>query len=106
MAWGFKKRIRIAPGLHVNIGKTGVSARAGNRFGGVTAGTSGARASANIPGTGLSVRKDLGKGAKSEPADATQRPAHRSRSRFGNIVFLTLIVIAGGATGVFLVEVF
>ena len=74
MAWGFKKRIKIAPGLHVNIGKRGVSARVGGRVAGVTVGSDGTKVSANLPGTGLSVRKKISGGRSRTPPAAVAAP--------------------------------
>lgn len=53
MPFRFFQRIRIAPGLTLNLSKGGVSMSAGPRGARVTAGTSGTRATAGLPGTGL-----------------------------------------------------
>lgn len=96
MNFAFKKRIKIAPGLHINIGKRGVSARVGGRVAGVTVGTSGARASANIPGTGVSFRHTISGPSKSSVADPdlmadqTETP---SRSRLWRYFISALIGI-------------
>lgn len=78
MSWGFKKRIKLAPGLTLNIGKKSVSARIGNRVAGVTAGTKGARVSANLPGTGLSVQKRLT--ANTPASDQNPKQAHHAET--------------------------
>ena len=59
MALRFRKSIRIAPGVRVNIGKSGVSATIGPRGASINIGGKGVHANAGIPGTGLSVRKKL-----------------------------------------------
>ncbi len=64
MAIRFRRTVRIAPGLKLNIGKKSASVRIGGKSAGYTIGTSGRTASASIPGTGLgaSSRKRQGKG--------------------------------------------
>ncbi|WP_439861790.1 DUF4236 domain-containing protein [Pseudomonas sp. MBLB4136] len=59
MAFRFQRRIKIAPGLRLNISKGGVSVSAGPRGASVTAGKRGLFASVGLPGTGLSYRQRL-----------------------------------------------
>lgn len=55
MGFRFQKRIKIAPGVRLNISKKGLSSVTVGRNGAnVTVGRNGARANAGIPGTGLS----------------------------------------------------
>jgi tetratricopeptide (TPR) repeat protein len=53
MPFRFFRRLRIAPGLTLNVSKRGASVSAGRRGARVTAGTSGTRATAGLTGTGL-----------------------------------------------------
>ena len=53
MPFRFFQRIRIAPGLTLNLSKGGVSVSAGPRGAKFTVGTSGTRATVGLPGTGL-----------------------------------------------------
>jgi hypothetical protein len=50
----FRRSIRIVPGLRLNVGRRGLSASVGGREGHVSAGTGGVRATAILPGTGIS----------------------------------------------------
>jgi hypothetical protein len=59
MALRFRRTMKIAPGVRLNLTKTGVSARVGPRGAGVTVGTSGTTVSAGIPGTGLHVSEKV-----------------------------------------------
>lgn len=59
MAWQFRKRIKIAPGLFINLSKGGVSATIGTRGASVTMGKNGATLNTSIPGTGLYKRTKL-----------------------------------------------
>jgi hypothetical protein len=54
MGFRFQRRIRIVPGLHLNLSKFGVSASVGRRGSWLTFGPRGTRATVGIPGTGLS----------------------------------------------------
>ena len=53
MPFRFFQRIRIAPGLRLNLSKGGISLSAGPRGAQVTVGTSGTRATVGLPGSGL-----------------------------------------------------
>lgn len=59
MASRFQKRIKIAPGIRLNLSLGGVSMSAGPRGTSVTVGKDGVYGNAGIPGTGLSYRKKL-----------------------------------------------
>ncbi|RBA61313.1 hypothetical protein DQ403_04940 [Stutzerimonas zhaodongensis] len=50
----FQKRITLAPGIRLNISKSGVSASFGPRGLSVTAGKRGTSLNLGLPGTGLS----------------------------------------------------
>lgn len=54
MGFRFRKSIKIAPGISLNIGKKGISASIGPRGAKITVGTRGTRATVGLPGTGLS----------------------------------------------------
>ncbi|MEX0627067.1 MAG: DUF4236 domain-containing protein [Cucumibacter sp.] len=55
MAIRFRRSLKIAPGLRLNIGKRSASVRLGPKNLGATFGTTGRTYSASIPGTGLGV---------------------------------------------------
>jgi len=56
MGWGFRKSIKIAPGVRINLSKKGVSASLGTK--GLTYNTRG-RVTASIPGTGIRYTQNL-----------------------------------------------
>jgi hypothetical protein len=58
----FQKRIRILPGLRINLSKSGASASVGPRGADVNIGRHGVTTNAGIPGTGLSYRQKVGRG--------------------------------------------
>lgn len=77
MALRFRRSVKIAPGLRLNVGKRGVSVSAGVRGARLTVGSSGVYGSAGIPGSGLSMRGKLsGRGqptrAQSSTAESLQ----------------------------------
>lgn len=59
MGLRYRKRIKIAPGLSVNISKSGVSTSIGRNGATLNVGKQGARATVGIPGTGLSYSQRL-----------------------------------------------
>ena len=63
MSFRFFNRVRIAPGLTLNLSKTGASVSAGPRGAKFTVGTSGSRATVGLPGSGLfyTVSNPVGK---------------------------------------------
>lgn len=81
MAWSFRKRIKILPGLTINLGKRGVSATLGRPGLSVSAGKKGTYVNAGLPGTGLSTRTRIdkpvstGRGGSREDAGGAERPA-------------------------------
>lgn len=60
MGWGFRKSIKVAPGIRINLSKSGVSTSIGGK--GFTYNTRG-RVTASIPGTGIRFTQNL-KGAR------------------------------------------
>ncbi len=69
MAWRFRRSIKIAPGIRINLNKKSTSVRIGPRGLGYTISSTGKRtASVGIPGTGLSYSETVTKKRKpSEP---------------------------------------
>lgn len=59
MGFKFRKRIKIAPGLHVNVSKSGVSTSIGKPGATVNIGKKGVKAAVGIPGSGLSYSQNL-----------------------------------------------
>jgi hypothetical protein len=66
MALRFRKRIKIAPGLHVNLGKRGASVSVGGRGATLNIGKKGVHSTVGIPGTGISyTSKHIGGSSES-----------------------------------------
>lgn len=60
MAFRFSRRIKLLPGVHLNLGLRSVSLSLGPRGAGVTIGPGGIHGNVGVPGTGLSYRRRLG----------------------------------------------
>lgn len=54
MGFRIRKSIKIAPGLRINLSKSGVSASVGKRGATVNIGKNGVKSTIGIPGTGIS----------------------------------------------------
>lgn len=80
MALRFRRTLKIAPGVRLNLTKTGVSTRVGPRGAGVTVGTSGTTVSAGLPGSGLHVSKKLPRRPKAAALKAEEASAAASQS--------------------------
>lgn len=65
MGWGFRKSIKIAPGVRLNLSKRGVSGTFGGKGASINVGSKGAYLNTGIPGTGLYSRTKIG-GATTE----------------------------------------
>lgn len=77
MALRFRRRIRIAPGISLNLSKSGIGASIGPRGAKISVGSRGVYANVGLPGTGLAFREKLNKrgspGATSARAGALSR---------------------------------
>ena len=65
MGFRFRKSIKVAPGIKMNLGKKSIGFSLGGKHGGVSFNTkTGARVRASLPGTGLSYSTSLSAGKK------------------------------------------
>ncbi|MCG5526305.1 DUF4236 domain-containing protein [Ectothiorhodospira haloalkaliphila] len=78
MAFRFQRRIRIAPGLRLNVSKRGVGLSAGVPGASISLGRRGAYGNVGIPGTGLSYRTKLRKSASGSTGRRRKGRAERS----------------------------
>lgn len=92
MAFRFRRSLKIAPGLTLNIGKKSASMRVGGRGAGVTMGTAGKRVTVGVPGTGLSyATKVSGRSGKETPPENKDQP-----KKFGFFGWLGIIAMIVG----------
>jgi hypothetical protein len=59
MAWSYRRRIKIIPGVHLNFSKSGISTSIGVKGASLTLGKNGTYLNTGIPGTGFSRRTKL-----------------------------------------------
>lgn len=59
MAWNYRKRVKIAPGVHLNFSKSGMSTSIGPKGAKLSFGRNGTYMSTSIPGTGLYCRQKI-----------------------------------------------
>ena len=96
MALRFNKRIKIAPGIKINVGSKGItSTTIGGRGASINVGKKGSHLNAGLPGTGISTRTKLS-GAKSAarkqvipPVDS--KPTTISEYFFGFVGICTIV---------------
>ncbi|WP_316839827.1 DUF4236 domain-containing protein [Pedobacter gandavensis] len=66
MAWSFRKRIKIIPGVHLNLSKSGISTSIGVKGASMTFGKSGTYLNTSVPGLGIYNRQKLS-GTNTDP---------------------------------------
>ena len=59
MAWNYRKRIKIAPGIHLNLSKGGVSTSIGPKGAKISIGKNGTYLNTSVPGSGLYSRQKI-----------------------------------------------
>lgn len=59
MTWSFRKRIKIIPGVHLNLSKNGISTSIGIKGASVTIGKAGTYLNTSIPLTGINYRQKI-----------------------------------------------
>lgn len=90
----FRKRIKILPGVHINVSRTGVSANAGVKGASVTVGAKGTHANAGLPGTGISMRQKLS-GSTRVPPLPQEAVAPAQPSQLGWVIAIAILLGVG-----------
>src|SRR5687767_1956955 len=67
MAWSYRRRIKIIPGVHLNLSKSGISASIGVKGASLTLGKQGTYLNSSIPGLGIYNRQKLSGNNKDTP---------------------------------------
>ena len=105
MAWSFRKRIKVAPGVHLNVSKSGVSTTVGRRGVSLTMGPKGTYVNTSIPGTGIYSRKKISDGPLSSsgpsypatPSGSSSSSERNGPNNYGCIsIFLMMILLIAG----------
>jgi len=94
MAMKFRKRIKIAPGVNINLSKSGISTTVGPRGASANVGKKGAYLNTGIPGTGIYDRTKLagGKADKKAPPQVEARQPKKGENFF---MFIGVLAIVG-----------
>jgi hypothetical protein len=92
MSFRFQRRIKILPGLRLNVSKTGISWTVGTRGASVTARDGKLTGNVGIPGTGLSYRKRLELPESETDSQQTQTEPQRS-SAPSWLLFLAVLAV-------------
>lgn len=104
MVWRLRKRIKITPGVHINLSNGGVSTTIGMPGANVSFGNKGAYLNTSIPGTGLYNRTKIGGDTNGSNliVDGTHSPLYdqpssinnpKKRSTTSYIIFLVLSIL-------------
>ena len=79
MGFRFRKSIKIAPGVKLNLGKKSTGISVGNKFGGVSINTkTGVTTRVSAPGTGMSYTSRIGGKHKRKSARSSVAEHHRA----------------------------
>lgn len=97
MAFRFRKSVRIAPGVRINLSAKSAGVRVGPKGLGYTISTTGKkRLSASIPGTGLSYSKGVSSKRQSAPSAPSQLDASQTKPSSKGLIALLLLAIGAG----------
>lgn len=110
MAWKYRKRIKIVPGVTINVSRSGVSTTIGPKGASVNIGKNGTYLNTGIPGTGIYDRQRIGGGTNRKSSVlSTQGTSGRGKTSgydnsgcfwFIGIAVITMFAIYG-VTGKF-----
>lgn len=87
MSFRFQKRVKIAPGIRLNISKGGVSTSVGRRGASVTLGKRGLYGNVGIPGSGLSYRTKINKNTTGRQANTWYQKDTKNIPRTISLVY-------------------
>ena len=91
MAFRFQRRIRLAPGVRLNLSKRGLGLSVGPRGASLSMGPRGMHGHAGIPGTGLAYRQKLNKPDETRPRTQAGSPSA------GHAAALEALLAEGGS---------
>jgi len=97
MAFRFQKRIKILPGLRLNVSKTGISWTVGKRGASVTSRDGNLTGNAGLPGTGISYRKRID--LPDTEVESQDQPAKPASSGTPSWLLLLIVLVIGIVIG-------
>ena len=78
MGWRFRKRIKILPGIYLNVSKSGLGLNVGPKGSNITFSSKGTYLNTGIPGSGIYRRDRISK--SSSPADNLQNNISKEKT--------------------------
>jgi hypothetical protein len=94
MGFRFRRSIKIAPGVRLNVSKSGVSASIGRRGATINISEKGTKATVGIPGTGISYSESLSSAKRSQPSAQTDTAApDGGKNLFLGIAFIAALIL-------------
>jgi Protein of unknown function (DUF4236) len=96
MTLRFFRRVRIVPGLRVNLSKSGASVSVGRRGAWFTTGPRGRRVTVGLPGTGLFLTQHRAQPdtAIAVSSQENASPAHASQANVAMGLFCVAVLVA------------
>lgn len=98
MTWNYRKRIKIAPGFHLNLSKGGVSTSIGPKGAKISIGKNGTYLNTSIPGTGLYSRQKI-LGTKTSTPRSSHMDSWTSNTSISDnsvlVVFAVILLFVG-----------
>jgi hypothetical protein len=95
MGLRFYRRVRLFPGVRINLSRSGISTSIGVRGAHVTIGHGKVRETVGIPGTGLSYTETQSTGrAHAEPASETTEEAEEQAVESASLFWLLVALLA------------
>lgn len=89
MSFRFRQGIRIARGIRLNIGKTGVSLSLGGRGATVNVGKNGVKGTVGVPGSGISYSTPL----TAKKVTRRRGPMTHQQGSGGGVLIFLLVVL-------------
>ena len=98
MVWKFRKRIKIVPGVTINLSRSGVSTTIGTKGASVNIGKNGTFLNTGIPGTGIYDRKRIGNGTNKRSSVMSTKDSSRGgntaiHDNFGCFWFIGIAIV-------------
>jgi cobalamin biosynthesis Mg chelatase CobN len=96
MGFRFRRSIKIAPGIRLNVSKSGVSTSIGGSGATINLSRRGAKATVGIPGTGISYSESLSSAQRSgSGVSSNPRPRSDARNLLLGVAFVAVLFLIG-----------
>jgi hypothetical protein len=94
MGFRFRRSIKIASGIRLNVSKSGVSASIGRRGATINISDKGAKATVGIPGTGISYSENLSSAKERQQSDRSDAAApNDGKNLLIGIAFIAALIL-------------